>query len=145
MPYDRTSSNNRQPAEIQVDGKRRAKALFSSVVKDLFWSNFPLPGKSAEDAQCTEITWWGSATLELPVLRNVNRPATSCMRARVALVETQAARQAPSSRHSLYHSSNNPNDGTPEEGSGLPGQASIFSFTLHSTISLRTCRCRAVG
>lgn len=54
--YDRTS-NNRQPAEIQVDGKRKAKALSSSMVKDLFRSNFPLPGKSAEDAQYTEITW----------------------------------------------------------------------------------------
>lgn len=41
--------------------------------------------------------------------------------------------------------SNNANDGTPEEGLRLPGQALLFASTHHSTISLRTRRCLVKG
>lgn len=69
------------------------------------------------------------------------------MPARVALAEPAASYVGGSQERTLilHLRSNNPNAGTLEEGFGLPGLPQLFSFTQHSTICLRTSRCRAGG
>lgn len=85
-------------------------------------------------------TRWSSAALGIPVLPDLTRQATYCVRAGAALVGPRVTGTLL-----LQISSQNPNHGTPEEGVRLPGQALLFAPIHHSTSSLRTRRCRVKG
>lgn len=66
------------------------------MVKDLFQSNFPLPGKLAEDVFTVERTERRvrAALPRGPRSEAWSEQATSCLPARLAMVEPQASREA---------------------------------------------------
>lgn len=136
VPQDRAS--NREAGRNARKWQEKGKSSVS-----LFNPIFHCLEKLAEDvcAGSTERdTRWSSAALGIPVLWDLTRQATYCVRAGTALVGPRVTGTLL-----LQISSQNPNHGTPEEGVRLPGQALLFASTHHSTSSLRTRRCRVKG
>lgn len=110
-------TSNRQPAEMPGDGRRKARVLSPSSIK------FSTAWKTGWGCICREHrerhalgqrhTWDPSSAGRSP-------PGHRLRAGQGGAGDGGGSQQRPLT---LKISSNNPNDGTPEEGRGLPGQA----------------------